>query len=201
MLSPTNAIAFFYLKICKAIQWTSILGKYGSSGDTTSVIFSQRTSPKVNYTISFPTGHHNNKIIFISDVFVINFFFAGIFAAAQIVLPKDCKGNKFCEIVKMIVGPTVKWYITGHFQWKKIRVATGFANVRIFDGLYFHKLELYVEVSCQKDNHELLTRFPFSLALYRRIHSINLFVSVLFLHCFRLRKAMRFCSCCKLVQY
>ena len=71
----------------------------------------------------------------------------GIFAAAQIVLPKDCQGNKFCEIMKMIVGPTVKWYITGQFEWKKIRVATGFANVRIFDGLYFHKLELYVEVS------------------------------------------------------
>ncbi|KAL9979352.1 hypothetical protein ACROYT_G017003 [Oculina patagonica] len=69
----------------------------------------------------------------------------GIFAAAQIVLPKDCKGNKFCEIVKMIIGPTAKWYITGHFQWKNIKVATGFANIRIFDGLYFHKLELYVE--------------------------------------------------------
>ena len=73
----------------------------------------------------------------------------GIFAAAQIVLPKDCKGNKFCEIVKMIVGPTAKWYITGQFEWKKIRVATGFANIRIFGGLYFHKLELYVEVSSQ----------------------------------------------------
>lgn len=74
-------------------------------------------------------------------------FSTGIFAAAQIVLPKDCKGNKFCEIVKMIVGPTAKWYITGHFQWKNIRIATGFANIRIFGGLYFHKLELYVEVS------------------------------------------------------
>lgn len=49
--------------------------------------------------------------------------------------------------MKMIVGPTIKWYITGQFEWKKIRVATGFANVRIYDGLYFHKLELYVEVS------------------------------------------------------
>lgn len=47
----------------------------------------------------------------------------------------------------MIVGPTAKWYITGHFQWKNIRIATGFANIRIFGGLYFHKLELYVEVS------------------------------------------------------
>ena len=74
--------------------------------------------------------------------------FVGIFAAAQLVLPKDCQGNKFCEIMKMIVGPTVKWYITGHFEWRKIRVATGFANVRIYDGLYFHKLELYVEVGC-----------------------------------------------------
>ena len=70
----------------------------------------------------------------------------GIFAAAQIILPRDCKGNKFCEIMKLIVGPTIKWYITGQFQWRKIRVATGFANVRIYDGLYFHKLELYVEV-------------------------------------------------------
>ena len=78
--------------------------------------------------------------------------FVGIFAAAQIVLPKDCKGNKFCEIMKMIVGPTIKWYITGQFEWKKIRVATGFANVRIYDGLYFHKLELYVEVSCYRNN-------------------------------------------------
>ena len=78
--------------------------------------------------------------------------FAGIFAAAQIVLPKDCQGNKFCEIMKMIVGPTIKWYITGQFEWKKIRVATGFANVRIYDGLYFHKLELYVEVSCYRNN-------------------------------------------------
>ena len=68
-------------------------------------------------------------------------------AVAQIVLPKDCKGNKFCEITKMIVGPTVKWYIAGQFEWKKIKVATGFRNVRLFGGLYFDRLELYVEVS------------------------------------------------------
>lgn len=97
---------------------------------------------QVQLQISIAVNHHNkkNKLL----------LFPGIFAAAQIVLPKDCKGNIFCEIVKIIVGPTVKWYITGHFQWKNIRVATGFANVRIFDGLYFHKLELYVEVSCQE---------------------------------------------------
>ena len=47
----------------------------------------------------------------------------------------------------MIVGPTVKWYIAGQFEWKKIKVATGFRNVRIFGGLYFDRLELYVEVS------------------------------------------------------
>ena len=105
---------------------------------------------------------------------------AGIFAAAQIVLPKDCKGNKFCEIVKIIVGPTVKWYITGHFQWKNIRVATGFANVRIFDGLYFHKLELYVEVSCREGNRYY---YFFYLTL-----TSNIFV----LLCFRVRKATRF---------
>ena len=78
------------------------------------------------------------------------FWLIGIFAVAQVVLPKDCKGNKFCEIMKMIVGPTIKWYITGHFEWKKIRIATGFANVRIQDGLYFHKLELYVEVLVER---------------------------------------------------
>ena len=71
----------------------------------------------------------------------------GIYAAAQLVLPKNCKNNKFCEIVKMILGPTVKWYITGNFEWKKIKVATGFANIRICEGLSFSKLELYVEVS------------------------------------------------------
>ncbi|XP_058970157.2 uncharacterized protein [Pocillopora verrucosa] len=69
----------------------------------------------------------------------------GIFAAAQLVLPKDCKSNKMCEISKMILGPTVQFYITGQFEWKKIRIATGFANIRLWDGLYFHKLELYVE--------------------------------------------------------
>lgn len=47
----------------------------------------------------------------------------------------------------MILGPTVKWYITGNFEWKKIKVATGFANIRICEGLSFSKLELYVEVS------------------------------------------------------
>lgn len=71
----------------------------------------------------------------------------GIVAAAQVILPKDCNGNKFCEIMKLIVGPTVKWYIYGTFEYRKIRIATGFANVRIYDGLYFHKLELFVEVS------------------------------------------------------
>lgn len=50
----------------------------------------------------------------------------------------------------MIVGSTIKWYITGHFEWKKIRIATGFANIRIQDGLYFHKLELYVEVLVER---------------------------------------------------
>ena len=49
--------------------------------------------------------------------------------------------------MKIIVGPTVKWYIYGTFEYRKIRIATGFANVRIYDGLFFHKLELYVEVS------------------------------------------------------
>ena len=57
----------------------------------------------------------------------------------------------------MIVGPTVKWYIAGQFEWKKIRVATGFANIRLFAGLYFHKLELYVEVSPRIDGRILLT--------------------------------------------
>lgn len=104
---------------------------------------------QVQLHVSTAINHHNKNNNNNSRCFRYQLLlFAGIFAAAQIVLPKDCKGNKFCEIVKMIVGPTVKWYITGQFQWKKIRVATGFANVRIFDGLYFHKLELYVEVSC-----------------------------------------------------
>ena len=48
----------------------------------------------------------------------------------------------------MILGPTVKFYITGNFEWKKVKVAVGFANIRIWDGLEFYKLELYVEVSC-----------------------------------------------------
>ena len=47
----------------------------------------------------------------------------------------------------MILGPTAKFYITGNFQWKKIKVTVGFANIRIWDGLEFSKLELYVEVS------------------------------------------------------
>ncbi|XP_020601762.1 uncharacterized protein LOC110040832 [Orbicella faveolata] len=69
----------------------------------------------------------------------------GIFMAAQLALPKDCSGNAFCEITKMIIGPTAIFYITGQFEWKKIRVAVGFAYIRIWDGLYFDKLELYVE--------------------------------------------------------
>ena len=80
-------------------------------------------------------------------------YLTGITAVAQIVLPKDCQGNKFCEISKMIVGPTIKWYIAGEFQWKKIRVATGFRNIRLFAGLYFDKLELYVEVRPCSDQH------------------------------------------------
>ncbi|KAJ7381185.1 hypothetical protein OS493_004785 [Desmophyllum pertusum] len=83
----------------------------------------------------------------------------GIFAVAQLVLPKDCSGNKFCEITKMILGPTVKWYITGQFEWKKIRVATGFANIRLFDGLYFHKLELYVEADWNATNTHIKLGF------------------------------------------
>ena len=47
----------------------------------------------------------------------------------------------------MILGPTVRFYITGNFEWKKVKVAVGFANIRIWDGLEFYKLELYVEVS------------------------------------------------------
>lgn len=70
----------------------------------------------------------------------------GILAGAQLTLPKDCKNNKFCEITKMILGPTVKFYIYGNFEWKKVKVAVGFAHIRIWDGLYFDKLELYVEV-------------------------------------------------------
>ena len=73
--------------------------------------------------------------------------------AAQLVLPKDCKNNKMCEITKMIIGPTAKFYITGQFEWKKIRVAAGIANIRIWDGLYFDKFELYVEVSPDNNRH------------------------------------------------
>ena len=84
--------------------------------------------------------------IYTNGKIITMYFLTGIVAVAQIVLPKDCKGNKFCEITKMIVGPTVQWYIAGQFEWRKIRVATGFRNIRLFAGLYFHKLELYVEV-------------------------------------------------------
>lgn len=94
-------------------------------------------------SVSFPLNVFRCLLIFAPIVFHIC---KGIFAAAQIVPPKDCKGDKFCEIAKMILGPTVKWFITGHFEWKKLRVATGFANIRLWDGLFFHKLELYVEV-------------------------------------------------------
>ncbi len=73
--------------------------------------------------------------------------------AAQLVLPKDCSNNKMCEITKMILGPTAKFYITGAFEWKKVRVAVGFAHIRIWDGLYFDKLELYVEVSPEVNRH------------------------------------------------
>ncbi|XP_067053119.1 uncharacterized protein [Acropora muricata] len=83
----------------------------------------------------------------------------GIVAVAQIVLPKDCKGNKFCEITKMIVGPTVQWYIAGQFEWRKIRVATGFRNIRLFAGLYFHKLELYVEADWNSTNKHIKMGF------------------------------------------
>lgn len=89
----------------------------------------------------------NRGIWYHSDIAnILKSIFTGIFAAAQLVLPKDCKSNKMCEISKMILGPTVQFYITGQFEWKKIRIATGFANIRLWDGLYFHKLELYVEV-------------------------------------------------------
>ena len=85
-----------------------------------------------------------NYVIYI---YFLQCTYIGIFMAAQLTLPKDCSGNAFCEITKMIIGPTAKFYITGQFQSKKIRVAVGFAHVRIWDGLYFDKLELYVEVS------------------------------------------------------
>ncbi|XP_048580608.1 uncharacterized protein LOC5507741 isoform X2 [Nematostella vectensis] len=76
---------------------------------------------------------------------IVNQVPQGLFAGAQLVLPKDCKGSKFCEITKQIVGPTAKAYINGLFQWKNIKVAAGFANIHIGFGLYFHKLELYVQ--------------------------------------------------------
>ena len=87
----------------------------------------------------------------------------GILAGAQLTLPKDCKNNKFCEITKMILGPTVKFYIYGNFEWKKVKVAVGFAHIRIWDGLYFDKLELYVEVSlsCPLFRPCLRTQFSF----------------------------------------
>lgn len=47
----------------------------------------------------------------------------------------------------MILGPTIKWYISGQFEWKKIKVTTGFRNIKLWDGLAFDRLELYVEVS------------------------------------------------------
>ena len=63
------------------------------------------------------------------------------------MLPKDCKGNKFCEIAKNIVGPTAKAYINGLIEWKKVTVRAGFKHIHLGEGFYFEKLELYVKVS------------------------------------------------------
>lgn len=98
----------------------------------------------------------NNHFISYCSSFCI---YKGIFAAAQLVLPKDCSGNAFCEITKMIIGPTARFYITGQFEWKKIRVAVGFAHIRIWDGLYFDKLELYVEVGQRWTSTERTQQF------------------------------------------
>ena len=70
----------------------------------------------------------------------------GLFIGAQLGLPKDCGGDKFCEITKMIVGPDIKFFINGLIEWKKVKIAGGFKNIRIGFGLYFHYFELYVEV-------------------------------------------------------
>ncbi|KAK3707599.1 hypothetical protein QZH41_017860, partial [Actinostola sp. cb2023] len=68
----------------------------------------------------------------------------GLFIGAELILPKDCKGNKFCEICKNIVGPTATAYINGLIEWKKVTVKAGFRNIHLGHGFYFHKLELYV---------------------------------------------------------
>lgn len=65
---------------------------------------------------------------------------------------KDCNGNIFCEIMKLIVGLIVKWYIYGMFEYCKIWIVIGFVNVWIYDGFYFYKFEFFVEVSCGIEN-------------------------------------------------
>lgn len=71
----------------------------------------------------------------------------GLFIGAQLGFPKDCRGDKFCEISKMIVGPDFKFYLNGLIEFKKVKIAAGFRKVHIGFGLYFDKLELYVEAS------------------------------------------------------
>ena len=70
----------------------------------------------------------------------------GLFIGAQLGFPKDCGGDKFCEISKMIVGPDFKFYLNGLVEFKKVKIAAGFRKIHIGFGLYFDKLELYVEV-------------------------------------------------------
>ena len=70
----------------------------------------------------------------------------GLFIAARVGLPKDCKGNGFCTGCKDLLGPDVAFVLTGNIQKDFLKVTAGFRDIRLTDDISFSKVELFVEV-------------------------------------------------------
>ena len=77
----------------------------------------------------------------------------GLFIAARIALPKDCKGSGFCTGCKDLLGPDVAFVLTGNIQKDYLKVTAGFRDIRLTDDVSFSKVELFVEVGTYRNRN------------------------------------------------
>ena len=73
--------------------------------------------------------------------------FLYIFILFQLSIPKDCKGNTMCTILKKLVGPGANFRIVGFVGKDAYALTAGFYRIKIYKEFYLEKLQLEVKVT------------------------------------------------------
>uniref|UniRef100_A0A7M5WWB1 Hemicentin-1 n=2 Tax=Clytia hemisphaerica TaxID=252671 RepID=A0A7M5WWB1_9CNID len=77
---------------------------------------------------------------------------AGLHAAAQLSIPKDCKGVPMCTILKKLVGPGASFKIQGYVGKDAYSLTAGFYKIRLYKEFYMSKLQLALTFNSSNTN-------------------------------------------------